>query len=408
MSLKILAKLWAFFYYTSCLVGNVIIKWGIEKGVFSMINLTAKITHWVSVNCLKTAAILCAATAANAILLQCFQMTSSATELYTLGVLLVSLNTAGYLWGIIAAVASVLCVNYFFTYPPFHLNFTIEGYPVTFLIMLTVAITTSALGGRVKKQRELARERTRLTEERQRILIETEKEKMRGNLLRAISHDLRTPLTGILGASGALLDNDELIDPASRQELLTGIHEDAEWLLRMVENILSITRISGGALSLKKVCEPLDEVFSQVAAKSRKRFPQIELSIQIPDEVALVPMDEMLILQVLINLIDNAILHGGGNAVALSAETENDIVRIIVRDYGQGIPPEDLPTLFDEFGSRDKESSDATRGLGIGLSICRTIVEGHGGHIFARNLPDGGASISFTLPTKEAASYAES
>lgn len=373
-----------------------------------MINLTAKITHWVSVNCLKTAAILCAATAANAILLQCFQMTSSATELYTLGVLLVSLNTAGYLWGIIAAVASVLCVNYFFTYPPFHLNFTIEGYPVTFLIMLTVAITTSALGGRVKKQRELARERTRLTEERQRILIETEKEKMRGNLLRAISHDLRTPLTGILGASGALLDNDELIDPASRQELLTGIHEDAEWLLRMVENILSITRISGGALSLKKVCEPLDEVFSQVAAKSRKRFPQIELSIQIPDEVALVPMDEMLIVQVLINLIDNAILHGGGNAVALSAETENDIVRIIVRDYGQGIPPEDLPTLFDEFGSRDKESSDATRGLGIGLSICRTIVEGHGGHIFARNLPDGGASISFTLPTKEVASYAKS
>lgn len=335
-------------------------------------------------------------------------MIGSATEMYILGVLLVSLNTSGYLWGIVAAVASVLCVNYFFTFPLFNLNFTIQGYPVTFLVMLTVAITTSALGGRVKKQRELARERTRLTEERQQILIETEKEKMRGNLLRAISHDLRTPLTGILGASGALLDNGDLIDPASRRELLTGIHDDAEWLLRMVENVLSVTRISGGAPSLKKVCEPLDEIFSQVAAKARKRFPQIELSMRMPNEVAMVPMDEMLIVQVLINLIDNAIRHGGDNHVELSAETEENVVRIIVRDHGRGIPPGDLPTLFEGFGSRDRESSDSTRGLGIGLSICRTIVEGHGGHIFARNMPDGGACISFTLPTEEVSSYAES
>ncbi|MBS6547399.1 MAG: DUF4118 domain-containing protein [Butyricicoccus pullicaecorum] len=363
---------------------------------------------WTAVNALKTAAILGTITAAGAILLQRFQMIGSATELYILGVLLVSLNTSGYLWGIIAAVASVLCVNFFFTYPLFNLNFTIQGYPVTFLVMLTVAVTTSALGGRVKKQRELARERTRLTEERQQILIETEKEKMRGNLLRAISHDLRTPLTGILGASGALLDNGDLIDPESRRSLISGIHEDAEWLLRMVENVLSVTRITGGALSLKKVCEPLDEVFSQVAAKSRKRFPDIDLTMRMPDEVAMVPMDEMLIVQVLINLIDNAIRHGGSNRVELSAETEGDHVRMVVRDHGRGIPPEDLPTLFEGFGSRDRESSDSTRGLGIGLSICRTIVEGHGGHIFARNLPDGGACISFTLPIKEVTSYAES
>lgn len=363
---------------------------------------------WTAVNALKTAAILGTITAAGAILLQRFQMIGSATELYILGVLLVSLNTSGYLWGIIAAVASVLCVNYFFTYPLFNLNFTIQGYPVTFLVMLTVAVTTSALGGRVKKQRELARERTRLTEERQQILIETEKEKMRGNLLRAISHDLRTPLTGILGASGALLDNGDLIDPESRRSLISGIHEDAEWLLRMVENVLSVTRMTGGPLALKKVCEPLDEVFSQVAAKSRKRFPDIELTMRMPDEVAMVPMDEMLIVQVLINLIDNAIRHGGSNRVELSAETEGDHVRMVVRDHGRGIPPEDLPTLFEGFGSRDRESSDSTRGLGIGLSICRTIVEGHSGHIFARNLPDGGACISFTLPIKEVTSYAES
>lgn len=370
-------------------------------------NHSHSILKWLSVNALKTAAILGTITATGAILLQRFQMIGSATEMYILGVLLVSLNTTGYLWGVIAALASVLCVN-FFTFPLFNFNFTIQGYPVTFLVMLTVAVTTSALGGRVKKQRELARERTRLTEERQQILIETEKEKMRGNLLRAISHDLRTPLTGILGASGALLDNGDLIDPVSRRELISGIHDDAEWLLRMVENVLSVTRISGGAPSLKKVCEPLDEVFSQVAAKSRKRFPDIQLTMRMPDEVALVPMDEMLIVQVLINLIDNAIRHGGSNLVELLAETEAQHVRIVVRDHGRGILPADLPTLFEGFGSRDKESSDSTRGLGIGLSICRTIVEGHGGHIFARNMPDGGACISFTLPIEEVTSYAES
>lgn len=363
--------------------------------------------QWIAVNAFKTAAILGTATAITAILLDRFQTSGSLSELYILGVLLISLNTSGYLWGILGALAGVLCVNYYFTYPYNNFNFTLVGYPLTFLVMLTVAIATSALSGRVKKQREFARERTRLTEERQKILIETEKEKMRGNLLRAISHDLRTPLTGILSASGALLDSGDLIDADSRRELLSGIHDDAEWLLRMVENVLSVTRISGGAPALHKVCEPLDEVFSQVAAKARKRYPAIELQMHIPDQVALVPMDETLIVQVLVNLVDNSILHGGGFLVELCAENEPGQVRITVRDHGRGIPPEDLDKLFDGFVSRDRPSSDATRGLGIGLSICRTIVEGHGGRISARNMPDGGACISFTLPTEEVSSYAE-
>lgn len=360
-----------------------------------------------AVNAFKTAAILGTATAVNALLLERFQTIGTSSELYILGVLLISLNTTGYLWGILGAIAGVLCVNYFFTYPYTNFNFTLEGYPFTFVVMLTVAVATSALSGRIKKQREFARERTRLTEERQKILIETEKEKMRGNLLRAISHDLRTPLTGILGASGALLDSGDLIDAAGRRELLSGIHDDAEWLLRMVENVLSVTRISGGAPSLHKVCEPLDEVFSQVAAKARKRYPQIKLKMHIPSQVSLVPMDEMLIVQVLVNLIDNAILHGGDSVVELSAQTEENHMRITVRDHGRGIPPEDLDKLFEGFMARDRESSDATRGLGIGLSICRTIVEAHGGRISARNMPDGGACISFTLPTQEVQSYAE-
>ena len=361
----------------------------------------------IVVNALKTAAILITATAVNSILLDRFKTIGNSSEIYTLGVLLISLNTTGYIWGILGAILGVLSVNYFFTYPYSNFNFTLEGYPITFLVMLIVAIATTALSGRVKKQREFARERTRLTEERQQMLIEAEKEKMRGNLLRAISHDLRTPLTGILGASGALLDSGDRIDPVSRRELLSGIHDDAEWLLRMVENVLSVTRISGGAPSLHKVCEPLDEVFSQAASKARKRYPQIKLNIHTPSEVALVPMDEMLIVQVLINLIDNAILHGGCDTVDLYAQTESGQVRITVRDYGRGIPPDDLDKVFDGFMARDKTSSDATRGLGIGLSICRTIVEAHGGQISASNMPDGGACISFTLPMEEVSSYAE-
>ncbi len=358
------------------------------------------------VNIIKTAFILIIATIINYLLLDKFTTLGNASDIYILSVLLISLNTTGYFWGILSAVIGVLCANYFFTYPYTNFNFTLEGYPVTFFVMLTVSIATSALSGRMKKQKEFAIERSRLADERQKIAIEAEKEKMRGNLLRAISHDLRTPLTGILGASNALIDNDELIDSISRKQLLAGINEDAEWLLRMVENVLSVTRISGGAPSLRKVCEPLDEVFSQVASKSRKRYPQINLNIHIPDKVTMVPMDEMLIVQVLINLIDNAILHGGNNHVELSAVTNSDYVEISVLDYGKGIPPDDLDKLFEGFVSRDKDCSDSTRGLGIGLSICKTIVECHGGQISARNMPDCGACISFTLPITEVSSYA--
>ncbi len=358
-------------------------------------------------NALKTFAILLSATCINILLLNRFTTLGNASEIYILSVLLISLNTTGYAWGILSAIVSVLCVNYFFTYPYTNFNFTREGYPITFLVMLTVSIATSALSGRIKKQREFERERSRLAEERQKIAIEAEKEKMRGNLLRAISHDLRTPLTGILAASNAIIDNDELIDSKGRKELLEGINEDAEWLLRMVENVLSVTRISGGAPSLKKVAEPLDEVFSQVVSKARKRYPNINLSVSMPEKVTLIPMDEMLIVQVLINLVDNAIIHGRNNKVDLSAQIMDNFAKISVRDYGKGIPTCDLDKLFEGFVSRDKDCTDSTRGLGIGLSICKTIVEGHGGHIHAENMPDIGAYISFTLPITEVTSYAE-
>lgn len=357
------------------------------------------------INILKMFLIIALATIINILFIKNLTALNKASEIYILSVLLISLNTTGYFWGILSAFIGVLCTNYFFTYPYKNFNFTIEGYPVTFFAMLTVAVATSTLSGYIKKQREFAREKTRLTEERQKIIIEAEKEKMRSNLLRAISHDIRTPLTGILGATSALIENDEYITSENRKQFLLGIHDDAEWLLRMVENVLSVTKISDGSFSLRKIAQPIDEVFSQVSEKAKKRYPQINLKINLPQDVILVPMDEMLIVQVLVNLIDNAIIHGKNNNVELCAKIHNQFITIHVIDYGCGILPENLENIFDGFNLKDKISNDTTRGLGIGLSICKSIVEAHDGQIKAENLENGGACISFTLPTTEVNKY---
>ena len=371
--------------------------------------LTSQTTKYAlkALGALRTFAILGTVTLLNGLLLQRFDLPRGVTEMYILGVLLVSLSTSGYTWGIIASVASVLCINFFFTVPILGFNFTSKGYPITFLVLLTVSILTSTLAGRLKLQHELERQRTSLAGERQRILVESEKEKTRSNLLRAISHDLRTPLTGILGASAALLDNAGRIQPEATRELLTGIHDDADWLLRMVENVLSVTRISGGSPALHTIPEPLDELFSLVATKVRKRYPALRLSMRMPEAVTFVLVDQMLIVQVLVNLIDNAVRHSGSNEVELCAEVSGSFVHISVIDHGHGLPQGDLNGLFEGLALRDHSANDSTRGLGIGLSICRTIVECHDGHITASNRPEGGACIRFTLPTEEVDSYGE-
>ena len=247
----------------------------------------------------------------------------------------------------------------------------------------------------------MALERQRFAEERQQMDIEKQREQLRGNLLRAISHDLRTPLTGIIGASSAIMDNAMKIDEASQHRLLSDIHDDAEWLLRMVENVLSVTKLDQQA-NIRKVAEPVEEVVEQATKRCRKRYPHMQLSIHMPDELYMVPMDGTLIVQVLMNLIENAVRHSGNNApIDLSVTREKRELAFEVRDHGKGIPLQDLSTLFDGFSSTVAESTDSTRGFGLGLSICKSIVTAHGGSIYAENSPDGGAIIVFTLPLEE-------
>ena len=305
--------------------------------------------------------------------------------IFVLAVLIVSLSTDGYFYGLLAAIVSVIGVNYAFTYPYMKLDFSIYGYPLTFMTMLAVGFACSTLASHLRVQEQLR--------------VETEQERMRANLLRSISHDLRTPLTAISGSISTVLEESELPDEAKR-ELLTGAKLDAEWLYRMVENILSVTRISGEAGEIIKSEELLEEVFSEAVQRFRKRPDAVPVSVSVPQEAQLLSMDPILIEQVLSNLMDNAVIHGKGlTQIRIEAESTDGEVVVRVRDNGCGIEESLLPHLFD--GSllfSEKNGSDGSRFMGIGLSVCRSIVEAHGGRIWADNLPGGGAEFCFTLP----------
>ncbi len=247
-------------------------------------------------------------------------------------------------------------------------------------------------------------ERQHLEDDRQMIVMEQQKERMRGNLLRAISHDLRTPLTGIIGASSAILDNRGKIDAQDMFHLVSDINTDAMWLLRMVENVLSVTRIDNeAATKLHKSMEPIEEVVSQAVQKTKKHFPACKLQVKIPDEFIMAYMDSTLIEQVVINLIENAIRHSESTEpIEVSVEVSDDNhVQFSVRDHGKGIAAEELPILFEGFSIRNNEKNDSSRGLGIGLSICKSIILAHGGTISGTNAPDGGALFTFNIPMEK-------
>ena len=322
------------------------------------------------------------------------RMSSSDTHvpmIFVLAVLVVALCTDGYFYGLLAAGSCVLGVNYAFTYPYLKLDFSIYGYPLTFMTMLAVGFAVSTLTTRLKAQEKLR--------------AESEREKMRANLLRAISHDLRTPLTAISGSIATVLeDGGQALSRQQQRELLLDAKQDADWLCRMVENLLSITRISGDEIGqIKKQEEIVEEVFSEAVMNFRKRYGDVKVSVSVPEEVLLVPMDAMLIEQVIFNLMDNARTHGRSTAnILLYARREADCVVIGVEDDGVGIAPETLSHLFD--GSLQLSghgAADTTRCMGIGLSVCRSIVEAHGGHIRAENLPQGGALFEFTLSLED-------
>ncbi len=311
--------------------------------------------------------------------------------IFVLVVLLVSLFTDGYLFGLASSVFSIFAVNYAFTFPYFHFNFSLTGYPLTFVCMFVVSAITCTLMSRVRKT--------------EKVRLEAEREKMRADLLRAISHDFRTPLTSIVGTLGVLAEDEGLLTERDRRTLLSDAKSDGEWLINMMENILSITRIGAdNAPKLHTEPQMAEEVAAEAVVRFRKQHKDLKVDIRVPDEIIMVDMDAMLIEQVIINLLVNVVIHGKTATHALlSINREENMARFTVDDNGSGLNKRSLERILQgkTVETPEGETKDSRRTMGIGLSVCRTIVYAHGGELFAENRTEGGARISFTLPITE-------
>ena len=313
-----------------------------------------------------------------------------ASMVFLLAVFFVSMYTDGYWWGVAGSVISVLAVNFAFRTPYFAFNFTIPENIFSGVVMLVVSFMTSTLTTRIKKQEQLR--------------MESETEKMRANLLRAVSHDLRTPLTSIYGACSTVIDNYDSLGREQKMKLLSEVCADAQWLNRMVENLLSVTRIDADGVAIQKTPTVLEELVDTVLVRFQKLHPGVPVEVKLPDDFIVIPMDSMLIQQVLMNLLENAALHAEGmTKLTLKVFTVGNRAVFEVTDDGCGIPRERLKTLFSGTGSTDPDVPADSRkhGMGIGLSVCAAIIKAHGGEIKAESTPGEGTTIRFWLETEE-------
>mgnify|MGYP003006247067 CR=1 FL=1 len=311
-----------------------------------------------------------------------------ASMVFLLAVFFVSMYTDGYWWGVAGSVISVLAVNFAFRTPYFAFNFTIPENIFSGVVMLVVSFMTSTLTTRIKKQEQLR--------------MESETEKMRANLLRAVSHDLRTPLTSIYGSCSTVIDNYDSLGREQKIKLLSEACADAQWLNRMVENLLSVTRIDSEKVSVKKTPTVLEELIDAVLVKFKKTHPGVNIHVELPDDFIVIPMDSMLIRQVLTNLLENAVLHAEGmTKLTLRVFTLGNRAVFEVADNGCGIPKERLRTLFTGTLPSESEADSGKHGMGIGLSVCAAIIKAHGGEIKAESKPGEGTAIRFWLETEE-------
>lgn len=244
-------------------------------------------------------------------------------------------------------------------------------------------------------------ERRRLRSEKQAIEMETQRERLRSNLLRAISHDLRTPLTSISGNAGMLMEKSIALSREKLQEIYTSIYDDSMWLVNLTENLLSITRFENSTMRLQISAELVDDIFQEAVAHLDRKASEHKLSVELEDDLLMAKMDARLIIQVIINIINNAIKYTpAGSAICLRAKKQDGMVCISIADDGPGISDEDKKHLFDMFYTSGI-GADSRRGLGLGLSLCKSIVEAHGGSIVVRDNIPHGALFSFTLPLEE-------
>jgi len=257
------------------------------------------------------------------------------------------------------------------------------------------SLTLSILG-----ECTLALEKEMLVRKERAAAIQAQNEQLRANLLRSISHDLRTPLTGISGSANVLLQNE--LAPEKRKQLCQDIFDEAQWLIALVENLLSITRLEDGSMKINMEPELIDEVITEALKHVNRLSSEHVISFRRSDEMLLANMDAGLIMQVIINIVNNAIKYTQkGSAIVVSAEKKNEMVEVKIADDGPGVPDSEKEKLFDMFYTASSASSDSRRGLGLGLALCKSIISAHGGTISASDNSPKGAVFRFTLPAKE-------
>ena len=248
----------------------------------------------------------------------------------------------------------------------------------------------------------LALENMKNAREKEETAVLAKNEQLRANLLRAISHDLRTPLTSISGSAGNLLANYQKMDDETRVQTFTDIYDDSMWLINLVENLLAVTRIEGGQVNLTRSVELMDEVVAEAMRHINRKSSEHVIRIRSSQELLLANIDAKLIVQVIINLVDNAIKYTPtGSEIEIGMKKEGKWISVSVSDNGPGIPNEQKIHVFDMFYSGANKIADSRRSLGLGLSLCKSIVTAHGGEIaVSDNLPSG-TIFTFTLPAGE-------
>ncbi len=252
----------------------------------------------------------------------------------------------------------------------------------------------------------LAIEKDHMTREKQRMEESARQETLRANLLRAISHDLRTPLTSISGNAAILLEDTGDLDKGKKKELYDSIYDDAIWLNGLVENLLTITRTENGTMKLNIQPELVSDAIEEALRHLDRNAERRKIVTELQDDLLLARMDSALIVQVLINLINNAVKYTPEDAkITIGAKAEGSMALLWVEDEGQGVPEGTEDKVFDMFYTGVKHSADSRRGIGLGLSLCRSIVQAHGGEIWMMNARPHGAKVSFTLPIAEVMEY---
>lgn len=350
------------------------------------------------------------------LLLQHTGAENNSALVYVLAVVLIARYTTGYGFAVAAALLAGFCTNYYFMYPYAQFSLELTGYPVAMLSMVAISLVVCALTAQLKIQAEEAIQREkntrelyalneRLDREKTAIQLEKDREAIRSSILRGVSHDLRTPLTGISGAAAVLLEGGGL--DSRDQTLAADIKNDADALITMVENLLSVTRLQAGESTIQKEPELLEEVAGDAVLRFRRRFPSARVELVLPNEPISAPMDALLIRQVISNLLENAVRHSGApETITLTLSCQGPWAVTEVADRGRGLSPEALEAITQgrDFSTADADSS---RGMGIGLAVCRNIVLAHGGTLAAENRPEGGAVFRFALPVEEAGEWTQ-